>query len=417
MAQTYSSTIPAAQGPKGAQGPYAPGSAASLPTGSSASSAIIDPNVAGQQVAQRFKQKFNRDMTPDETKALYGLPGVNYTPGAQVTQSMLDTALGAIDRYTGNLADPWGTSANVQMSGAVTKAGRSWQPYTPSPPPASATYTPGQLPTTPIPTYNPMQIQPFTPNTGVNNAQNDLLMRVLESPESLSPLVVAQMKERQKEDALAYERAVGEQLAQSAASRGVLGGGAYGASQRRLAADTNKAILAGNRDIDIAAAQTNMADRLNAIAAANAVRSQGVSDYNAALAGQTAQAAENQAGYRSTVDAVNHALEVALQQEALKRAGAESALNAWNAGNAAGLDASNQALQAWLGEMGIDLDREKLAEASRQFQQNYGLDLMRVLNDMVMGRANYGLNLATLGQNAQQSMFDWLANIGRNNLG
>lgn len=419
---TYGAKSPAAQGPYGSQGPLAPGGGAprgdtASPTGSLTG---IDPNAAYSQITSRFRTKFGRDMRADEQQALYSQPGVGYTPGATVTQSMLDTALGLIDRYTGDLANPWGPAAGAAgPTSPLSTRVPGWTPYSPGTPPPEATYRPGQLPTTPLPTYNPYQHTQFqAPNqAGTENAQNELLMRVLGSPESLDPLTISRLQERQKEDALRYEQDLGQQLRQSAASRGVGGGGAAQAGLRRLGQDTSRSILGSNRDIAIEAARTNMADRLNALGAAtgvlNARSGRGVSEYGATLAGQQAQAGQNLLGQESQVNAINHMLQVALGQEGLNQAGASSALSAWGTGVDANQAASIANLQRYLGELGIELDQSKLVEASNQFKQQYGLDLMQILNQMVMGRAEYGIGLAQLGQGAQGALQNWITGQNR----
>jgi hypothetical protein len=164
------------------------------------------------------------------------------------------------------------------------------------------------------------------------------------------------MKEQQKEAALLAQQQQMASMGADFAQRGAVGDGAYGAAMRRLQLGTQGNILDQYRNIDIAAAQQGAQDRLGALGAADAyqtgVMNRGVSGYGAGLQGQQAQAGENYRGFQSQSDAVNFALQRALQQEQLYQAEAASGQQAYGLGQNAdqwrynyGLDSAKLGLQ------------------------------------------------------------------------
>lgn len=288
--------------------------------------------------------------------------------------------------------------------------------------PAAATYTPGALPTTALPTYDAAHLSQYhAPNLApADRVSNQLLLNILQNPESMSPLVVAQQKEAQKEQALAMREQALAQFQQDAASRRVSDWGGVGANERRTWDDTISTILQGQRQIDQQAAATNLADRLNALAAGqnamNAIDSRAQSNYQTLLGGQQAQAAENLTANNSQAAAVQYALQRALSQEGLNQVGASSALANWQANTdkskaEADLTTTKQqlALQQALGLGGLNLNYDQLNEQGRQydatlgnqkdqFNKTYALDLMNYLNNAEMQRYGLGYNYASLQQ-------------------
>jgi len=191
-------------------------------------------------------------------------------------------------------------------------------------------YQPGQLPTGPLATYQAGQIGQFQgPNQGALDQQTQQsVSQLLSNPLSLSDANAAALKERQKESALAMQQQLQGQFASSAAARGTLGSGAQAAADRRGNADTQSQILGSYRDIDLAKAQQDQADRLNAINTANqfltSQSGRATSAYGAQLAGQTAQEQARQAAAASQQNAGQFDLARAQSQEALRQAGVTS---------------------------------------------------------------------------------------------
>ena len=186
------------------------------------------------------------------------------------------------------------------------------------------------------------------------NSYNTALMKALKNPTSLSPEVVEAMKAKQREETLSYLEQMQQQMAQNAARRGTLPGGVTAANERRLNDTAASQMTLGNREIDINAAKTNFDDNLQTI--------------NTVGQGMGQQHSQGLAGYQAQ-------------------------------------------LQAALANAGLKLDQDRLNQSNWQFNQGYGLNYLQLLNDMIMGRANYGINLAGLQQNAQNGMFNWMGSM------
>lgn len=69
----------------------------------------IDPNVAQNQVRDAFKQKFGKDMSPQELQWLISQSG--YSGNGPVTEDVMKKAMDNLSRYSGDLTDPFGQKA------------------------------------------------------------------------------------------------------------------------------------------------------------------------------------------------------------------------------------------------------------------------------------------------------------------
>jgi hypothetical protein len=209
------------------------------------------------------------------------------------------------------------------------------------------------------------------------------------------------MKAKQREQILAQNAALRGEIAQDAASRGTYGGGNMGANLRRAADVTTGELARSGRDIDIAAATQNTADRRAAAALGDqfltSTLNRGLGAHGARLDTARFNADEGRFAHGSEVDRANFALNRALSQAGLDQGNLDAALQAWQIGT-----------QRDLGNRGLDLDERRLEEQAKQFAKAHGLDWVRVLNDMVMGRADYGARLAQIQQLGQNSLIDWI---------
>ena len=199
---------------------------------------------------------------------------------------------------------------------------------------------------------------------GANDAQMQMLMGLFQNPLSMSDQVVSQMKGMNRDSAMTMAQQAGDMGRQAVAGRGLSLAGQQG--QQAMNNPNQEAIrniLSGNRQIDIAKAQQDRQDMMGVLGMANDV-----------LGGQQ----QRQLG----------ANEFALQR----------ALGLGNLG---------------LGWGGIDMDGQRLGESARQFNMGNQLNWAGLMNDMTMGRANYGLNLAQLQQQGQNGMFNFLMGGGR----
>lgn len=226
---------------------------------------------------------------------------------------------------------------------------------------------------------------PITANTeDVNPMTLALMQRILANPESLDANTVAQMKARSKEGALAMADQLRGAAGNDVAGRGFSGkGGVQAAANREIDSELLNSIINSNRETDINAATQNFADRLNAVGAADSLMNN----------------AETRAG----------------MADARRLSDAGFRFDQMNADRGANL-------QEFLGRSGVNLDRDRLNETSRQFNQTYGLDLQRFLEsirqfDASLGENarqannNLGFNYTQLGQQGQQGLMNWLSSI------
>ncbi len=309
---------------------------------------------------------------------------------------------------------------NVPQPGApgAQPGGAPMSPYGQYPArPEGSVYTPGQLNTdVQFQGYNPTQYQQYQGMdfSGVQGQQNNLLQQLLSNP-ALSPQVIEQIKARQRESAMAMGQQDQQMASQNAAARGTNLDSQYTNTQQDIQNNVRNNILGNYRDIDIAAAQSARGDQLAALQAAEQVMSgqlgRNTQQYAMGMAGQQAQAGENQYGFTSQFQAPTFNRETALAQEGLNQAGAQSAMGGHQTDLGAYFDyLSNQTqnrqigVNEQLGNAGIGLDQQRVNNQANQFGQTHQLNWAQLLNDMQMGRYGMGLNYAQLQQQGQQDM-------------
>jgi hypothetical protein len=136
----------------------------------------------------------------------------------------------------------------------------------------TSTYTPPAM--TPSPFIMPNGMVPpgvpYSPSTEFQGMQDQLMRSMLTQP-VLSPEVIAQMNEQQKELALQRGGAGQGDMAQRFASMG-RGGGGYAAGQQRRASDAlTSQLLQSQRDVSINAANLNRQGFLDALSSSDSV--------------------------------------------------------------------------------------------------------------------------------------------------
>jgi hypothetical protein len=245
--------------------------------------------------------------------------------------------------------------------------------------------------------------------------------------------VLGALKEKQKEAALLMQQQNLGAAQQGAAGRGFGGGGSLDGIQAAIRGNTGNQVLNSNRDLDIAAASQNRQDILNALGAADSVlggqMNRASQAYGNTLAGQSAQAGdtrsvsqdaiaraiagtdqnlaasqlnlqkegmqsdENFRGFQSTRSAQDAALQRSLSQFGVNDAAHDS-------------DRSDIALQLQqeLGRGGMALDRTRIEENQRQFNENNQLNILQFLESQRQANNNLGFNYTQLGQNGQNSL-------------
>lgn len=267
-----------------------------------------------------------------------------------------------------------------------------------------------------------------------NASQSALINAILQNPHSLSQDVVSQMKGQQQDQALLMAQQAKNAALADRAGRGMQGGGA---ASRLIDNDTISNLLGGYRDIDIAKAQQDRADELNALGASEEILQgqlgRAGDQFNNLLKGQAAQAQENQFGsefglkrdsfladerakeYESVRSGQDAEIDRILKQFGINASVAESAQNNYGADVDAffrnkdnAIDEKNLSLQEKLGMGGLDLDRQKLGENARQFDLGHALDALGFLEGRRQFNGDLGFKYNQLDQQGTQSIFDYL---------
>lgn len=216
-------------------------------------------------------------------------------------------------------------------------------------------------------------------NQQVQQGRNDLLLKQLQNPESMSQLWQDQMFESQKDQANSFAQQLGLQNQQQTVGRGLQLNGGFAQNQRT---DVQNALmnqlLAGRRDIATQAATQNFADRMNVLGAAEAGLTNDVNREGAVfqnlLAGQQAQAGENQFGAQFGL--AGQQAEAGNQRD--NYAAYLSGRDLQDSSNAR----QEQFLQSAFG----------LNQQSRQNARQQALNEFLGLNNANLGWANYGLS-------------------------
>lgn len=290
-------------------------------------------------------------------------------------------------------------------------------PYGPYPQrPGNTTYQPGQLPPQQFNPYQRTQFDQYNPMdfSGIQGQQNQLVSQLLSNP-VLSEQVVQQMRAKQRESALAMAGQQQQVAAQDAASRGTNLDSQLTNTQNDINNAARENILGAYRDIDINAALQNRQGQLAALDASNSILNGQLdryrNQYTTRIGGQQAQAQENQYANEAQFRPAEMDMQRRLQQEALNQAGASSNMDAYRTDLGAFFDWQNNLrqgqqldIQRQLGQSGLDIDRQRLAEQGRQFDAGNQLNWAQLMNDMAMGRYGLGIDYARLQQQGQDSV-------------
>jgi hypothetical protein len=368
-----------------------------------------DQNVFNQGVSDLYQKYYWRDPTQQELEAHRGNPnglqGVESMLAATPNQSQVQkpAAQPAAQNQGGGSATGSPVTANGQIppQSGVNSGARQVQSVDLSSVPAykaatfQNTYKPSVMPDA----YKADTLSQFAApdQSGVNGQQNALLSAIFANPDTMNPQVVAQLKEKQKEEALLMAQQAGQQLSSGAAARNMVGSGATSAGLRNIDMDTINRILSGNRGVDITAAQTNRGDELNALNAGEQVAQgqlgRATQGYGTQLAGQTAQAGLNK-------DAVASALQRAIAGEQSNQFGSQFGLSVGKANADENYRANQDAVQRLMAQFGINTG------VAQNAQQNYALDLdtQKFLENQRQFNNTLGFNYNNLDQNGQLAL-------------
>ena len=253
------------------------------------------------------------------------------------------------------------------------------------------------------------------------------VMRQVLSERVMSDDVVGMMREQQKEQALAQQEQMLQQMGAGAAARGTYGGGRQLAREADIRQGTSDQLLRGARDLNVQQAQANRQDELAALGAAEqfltgrtgretemfrtrlggetaqeaALQEAARSDQAAAALGLTreqAQAMENYRQHQSQVDAQRDFYGRFMDQETLNEKQAQQALRDYMGRG-----------QLDIGRMDQWLDHQGLQERGRQFDDSLALQDYLGRGKLDLGWGGLGvqerLGMANVGLG--QNRLDW----------
>lgn len=427
---SFGARDPGAQGPNGRYGAVSPGTNASPQT------SLGVPGMNRTSTAQRRESteaehadannphnppsvqspSVNRDGTippPSAPIATSGATNQANPPGYQDIDYWAQQGIGygqIFDTNTGQLKPGWrrtdkgyernapvsmtgggggqgggqGGGGGTQMPEIGPMADPMWSSF------IQANLAPKPLDQTDLPLYTAATTPHFTNpiDPRVSGASNDLMLKILQNPESMPPDIVAMMKESQKESSLSMMDQLMGANNQGAAGRGLQGSG-YATAQNFDAKDQAIAnITKGYRDIDTTAATTNFQNRLDAGARGDAYMgnqmNMGLGAFGANQSADQFNADQNYLAHGSLKDRVQHNYDTTLDEANLQNQAVGNALQGWSTD-----------IQGNLGRYGVMLDA-------------LGLD-----HNMLMSKLGYGLDLAKFGADQQNINIDRATGVRR----
>lgn len=394
-----------------AAGGAAPAAAQGAPTPNYTYGGVIDPNKsydpneAFAHVNQIFAERWNRQPTKAELDAL--AQALGYT-GGPIAGTQVQQAIAWLEKYSGNLSDPWGQGSG----GGNPGGGGGGQPPGSGTPEwrAQWSYSPGDIT---FDDLNGLDLNSLmgrlggplpVGQSGPDRQTEALISSLLANPETMSPAVVNAMKARSKDELAEMGQMEDEALRNFGFDAGITDSNWLRSERLAATRDRQNALVSKNRDIDINAALTNAEDRRKAAQMGMAFSDQ---RFGQALASRQEER-----------QAIQLAADTSLRASAIR--GDRMALREQINAKAAelGLDADKVALQYTLGlmddltkrygiDVGKDLDLKKLAEQGRQFNEELALKFaqLQFQYDELAKRDDWaqlqaGVTLATNGMSA-----------------
>jgi len=354
-------------------------------------------------------------------------------------------------------AGPTG-AAGVSVGGASSyspSAAPAWSPSAPS-------YQPGEITMDDVPraSYDDLMAQMPTPTPtpletnydfgglgdlgqlggGKTDAQTeDLVSSILAHPESLDPKTVEMLKGKSK-DELGEMQLTNDDAMRATGAQAGIGDSNWLASERlQQARDRDAALVGKNRDIDILAAQTAAADkrsaatlgasyagskaarnlaergqRMTEAATSEGLRGQAFDRRNAATQANVDNMFKSSADRRAAVQlASDTSLKAAAVRgdrmalrETIKQKAAELGQNADKVQLDYTMGLIDDATRRYGIDVGASLDRAKLTQAGREFQEDLAFKIMALQQADSQFSATYGLQAGQLQLQAQNQAFN-----------
>lgn len=217
--------------------------------------------------------------------------------------------------------------------------------------------------------------------TATDGSEDALVKSILEHPESLSDRDVEMLKARNAEEAAAAGQAQDEELQHFGANSNI-GDSPWLADQRASNAwNRRNATIAGNRNVDIAAAQTRASDRATAANLGTAYNSYKANKQHAAV-NLAVEGALGKAGEQRSRTQLNESFKQAAAQLGLSK---DQLTLSYIQANL-GFLTQNKNI-----DTNFSIDASKLAEQSEEFKQTLLQRIAELKQNDDQFRANYGL--------------------------
>ena len=231
------------------------------------------------------------------------------------------------------------------------------------------------------------------------------------------------IKNRLKEQRLAMEKDQLGASRQSAAGRGMLDSGFQGGQERRLQSESRKDILGGFRDVDIAAADASVKNRLAGSEALNQLLSgdtaRASTGFTHQLQGAQHEDQQNQFAFNAGQEQFNNQLNAGKTLEELRQGGAQSALQSYQSGADTSFKTREQDMQVaqhktneLLGRLGIAVNLEEIAKGSSRDKMQFLTDIFQTLVQNEQHNAQMGLSYSQLGLDMKTMLANVVKGIG-----
>ena len=318
-------------------------------------------------------------------------------PGAAAVQTGTSGGPGVMTPPTGAPGDTGtgalATGTTPPGGGIPGIPGTTYQPY-----------VPGNIPgITGVPGYQDIlsDMERYGPSSQLQQPVADAYSWMLQNPESLGPRERATMQAASREEASQMAQTANEELRSGAYARGIQGSPWMAAEEGRTNRARDESIIASNRGIDIEAARTNTADRRAAAEAASKYMftAQGMRQNQVA-------AAANQSIQKVAAEGNRLALQEQVKQEAARLGlSRDQLLTSWltaqmqDATSRYGIDVEKE-----LRNRGMDIDLQKLAQASEEFKLDLALRWAQLMYGTGLGYGQLQLDAARLDFDRQRHL-------------
>jgi hypothetical protein len=279
--------------------------------------------------------------------------------------------------------------------------------------PTAPTYTPGTLNNSDLSGFSYDQLVQKLKDQGYNPADlsggavgastDALVQQLLQHPESMDPQTVATLKAQAKDDLSQMQLSTEEGIKGMSYQTGNQDSNFVASERLASRQGRDQALLASNRAIDLNAAATNQADR-------RAAAGIGTSYTQSKIDNQFRDAAEKRAAVSLASDTSLRAAALSTDRFALEEQIKQKATEL-------GQSADQTRLQYTLGlmsqitsrygiDVGAQIDREKLAQAGSEFQQDLIFRLQALQQANEQFAAQYGLDALRLQHQIDQDNYN-----------